>query len=1187
MVNPPIPALVIGLGGSGAVTVMHVKEQLLNTYNNELPNTVGLVVFDTSKMPLSQFSQSSAERTEGKGYGKISLDPREFGHIGGNSRKLMERVAADPTSSENRHFSTWLDVDWYLRNLNETLFNLEDGAGQYRQLGRLALFKDVASANNSSFYQRINEKIISISRQAGSDRSLAVFIVGSLVGGTGAGLFLDTAYLVRKIAAAQRMEVQLRGYFYMPDAFRATLDIGQIDNAKPRTFAALRELGRLLINEDYEIGYPVHYQGPSAAASTNIWRSELRTRLYDLVYIVDGTRPNNPMNMIPLGRGTAPSVADAVLAFIDSAAGEYQRSYIVNMSQQIAERRRQFGSVPFVGAVGTYTIMLPIQQIIEKWSYTLGKDILNVVVTPQSFDESTRLPAKLSTEDNQERAIQPDEEVRQLFANRNPVMDPRDTSKQFFPTALWPKLIRWHEDHQMDETRAIRAMSRFDAEEWMSSLEPTSADQSPQARKAQKTIEAIRNRSITTQVQLSHEIKGDARSDHRRIVRDVEKELNIQLGQIKGSGQRDGGIFGDSLGDLSQIQLERFRGLFEVYILRQLNGEDDQNYIRARQGKMGWTMALLSEMYNVFTGVLNLINATRSFSNSNRSDRQARLEAMEAAALDMKDTAENAGGMFAGRSLRQSQEAYRDAAEDVLDLGRAEAARDTVGQLVESMRDLVKSTLDQLNRWTQILATNKKSLYGSVFSGEQQVLSQLNDSRSDYPNRYVINNPQWEKSRYQAYIGAENERIHQALSGLAWTTQFRTNDMGKPTLEVDFTVNNEKLDSSMNGNWDVKNNNMLMAYCRQVFAPAREQESILNYLATNEFKDNERALAEKLYKESGELLGYDTSNTGNTIPNVYLLAHQNDTHADHREYLKRMMNHLRGHYGLPEDDETYARAQSCDDRFRLMMVNMVELLPMNRINIYEDYKGEYMRQREGTRSMLHVFPAEVQSVKYEDRLVRALNQSNRIISDKIAILLEDIDRLRDFLMLMAHGIIKSQRDNKNQKDTHYVYMLTTPAQNPISGNNADVWWLTEPSPEPKLIEAMLTYLFRKKDHGMKKHINGYEFPIDYQWVEKHLLNMRQHQTNENIQAGPDAFFQPVSSWLMEMEPNSPRFLALARTATEYMALEGLHNWMKDQISGALDPEKDKEEYDLYSICVLVINEMLVAKQKDAENIVQS
>ena len=632
------------------------------------------------------------------------------------------------------------------------------------------------------------------------------------------------------------------------------------------------------------------------------------------------------------------------------------------------------------------------------------------------------------------------------------------------------------------------------------------------------------------------------------------------------------------------------RGVFNAYVQQQLNGEDTNSFVKARKGKLGWTMALLEEMNRIFSEVLDLIHQVQNDPRATRGMRDSKLNSLEEAEKMMTEAA-GQGGLFSGGKNKNAQIAYREAADEVLEMYRGEAARDMVAQLIEQMRDQVRETLEQLGVWTDVLATDTNGLYSHVFRGQEQIASELNSARGNYPNRYVIENEEWEQERYNAYVG-DGEALNEALSGIKWKTEMRTNERGQPKLDVELTMDGDALDISQRGNWDAANLSMLMDFCRDIFATARERETVLNYLANWEFKGREDDLAEMLFNNSGALLRFDDEYVGGSQPGIYLLAYQDQEMSGNKQFLDAVMDRLRARYGLGADDEAQVRVQSCDDRFRLMLIHMEELLPLNRIGVHGSYDsngatgylGAYLRHKPESRPLLHNFPAEVRAVKYENQLVEILNQPLRILSDKVTVLLEDIDRFGEFLMLMAHGIINEQRDNRDKQNTNYVYMLRTPPLNPASGKDADEWWLTKPSGEPKLIEAMITYLFRKKDHGLSVHMSNYEFPINYEHVQEHLLNMRQHQTNENINQGPDAFMSPIREWLQQMNPASPKFKALARTATEYQALEALSNWMKDQLKNHVDPVNDTDTYDLYSVCVLVITEMLEARQKDAERI---
>ncbi|MCC7452514.1 MAG: hypothetical protein IT324_34250 [Anaerolineae bacterium] len=1197
MPNPPIPALIIGLGGSGAVTVMHVKQQLYNTYHNQMPETVGLLVLDTSQNPLIQFADGGHKREQGMGFGQITFDPREYGHLGGDAYDAITSLQVQ-NNGNFEHIGSWFQSDEYLRTLHRHMFHLQNGAGQYRQFGRLALFMDLSAPNTSHFYTLVNERLSALKRQVGGDKQLPVFIIGSLAGGTGAGLFLDVAYLVRQLAEAQNMQVLLRGYFYLPEAFAATVPASDRDEARSRTFAALRELSRFMLHEAYELGYPMYYQNSRFTSQKGIWRGRLHSKLYDLVYLVDGQREENPIPDYPLEQGVTPSIADAILALIDSQAGEYQKSYIVNIANQVHLRQRQEGMLPYVGTLGTYTMILPIQQIIESWAYQLGKEVLDTLLTPARYDETTRLPLELASDENEERKHKTDDEVRQ-FLSRDAIVDPRDPQRRIYPTALWPQLFRWHNERITNETAAARHLAGNDADWWMNVLKPTSADRGPEAVRAIQLIDATMAKNVTNEVQLSQAMRLDPTEDYSRVIRETEKLFNNQLGMVKASGQREGGTFRTALNELTQLQVNRFRQALEVYTLVQLNGRDENEPHLARKGKLGWTMAVYRDLEEVFNDVLKLLERARTENRGGATAREMTLRDWEDAARDLREVALTRHK----NKTAKAQERYRDAAEQVLNMYRAEAAREAVEATVHQMKSYLRTAIAQLRRWIEVLALHYQSLYAAVHKGEQQVLSEL-DNAEDYPSRKVIRDQAWEQSRYEVY---SHGALNTALRGASWNACEETDEVGRTRLRIVFTLDGQPLRDDGRGEWSRHNADLLMTFCRDIFVPARERESVLNYLSEYAYKDASGAekLAGELFENSGALLGFDKAFVGGFVRRLYLLVHQNQSSAEGQLFLKNVTSGLRGLYKFGANDQSVIHLQNSDDPFRLTLASMAELLPLNRIRAYDRYAGPYMNKASSIRPQLHIFPAEVRAVQYEDQLTR-LNQSRRMISNRVLVLLEDIKRFREFLMLMAHHIIVEERDYLDQRDVNYVYFLLTPAkEHPEDDQAVDEWWLTKPSVEPSLLEAMTTYIFREEDYGRRVHQEDYRFRIDYEHVTQYLLNVRQYDTDQRVAAGIEenlGIFKPeMRRWLAKYEPGTPRYNALTRIIVEYDILQELKTWMQDEqlpliqerlkdISRTAPDQQAVDRtayeaavdlYDLYSVAILVLQEMIDTKHKDA------
>lgn len=127
-----------------------------------------------------------------------------------------------------------------------------DGAGQWRPLGRIGFFLNV-----SQIHQRLTEAVERARRWQPKTMPLRCHIVCSLAGGTGAGMFWDIAFLLRKIDE----NCVIRGNFLLPDPFEAVDDTRRL---KPNAYAALKELATFKNwrqRNTLTIDYPVGDQG--------------------------------------------------------------------------------------------------------------------------------------------------------------------------------------------------------------------------------------------------------------------------------------------------------------------------------------------------------------------------------------------------------------------------------------------------------------------------------------------------------------------------------------------------------------------------------------------------------------------------------------------------------------------------------------------------------------------------------------------------------------------------------------------------------------------------------------------------------------------------------------------------------------------------------------------------------------
>jgi Tubulin like len=227
----------IGLGGTGRDVLMRIRRLIVDRYGDlsNLP-IVSFVHIDTDKAA----TQVTGIRT-GSTYHGVDL-----------SFKEAEKVSATMSSNEVTMFVEGLErrseytrhgpydhiARWFPPQLLRNIKAVEEGAKGIRPVGRLAFFHN---------YQKIKTAIESAERRTRGHDSLllkaglrvepglSIFVVGSLCGGTGSGMFLDIAYSLRHLYGDQ--SAKIFGYLVIsPELY------GNAPSMSANTYAALKEL---------------------------------------------------------------------------------------------------------------------------------------------------------------------------------------------------------------------------------------------------------------------------------------------------------------------------------------------------------------------------------------------------------------------------------------------------------------------------------------------------------------------------------------------------------------------------------------------------------------------------------------------------------------------------------------------------------------------------------------------------------------------------------------------------------------------------------------------------------------------------------------------------------------------------------------------------------------------------------
>ncbi len=226
------PAVAIGLGGTGKEVVMRVRRMMVERFGS------------LEEFPIVQF---------------VIIDTDPSDEVSFEAREIEDKIR--PMPSERVHaavpdvYQLWREMEklphlkeWVPEGLEETAGeSITHGAKQCRPLGRLSFFFNYSNIRKAiaHAYSRARDHA---SREKVSQKGIEVvglepdfYIVCSVCGGTGSGMLLDTAYLIRDIVGREK-ESPVVAYLILPNVFD-DCDVGRL---YPNSYATLMEVDYLL-----------------------------------------------------------------------------------------------------------------------------------------------------------------------------------------------------------------------------------------------------------------------------------------------------------------------------------------------------------------------------------------------------------------------------------------------------------------------------------------------------------------------------------------------------------------------------------------------------------------------------------------------------------------------------------------------------------------------------------------------------------------------------------------------------------------------------------------------------------------------------------------------------------------------------------------------------------------------------
>ncbi len=229
--------IVIGLGGTGLEAIRFLRRRVVENHGNlSALSQLGFLYVDTDRSGVS-VTEDNRKRWEILGV-PVELDESEYEiletpEVGG----IVSNIDQFP------HISDWFPAE-QLRTIDQTAKDTP-GARQIRPLGRLA-FTLKAGEVEKKFKNLLNRL-----PQASGGGKTQVYVVSSLSGGTGSGMFLDLAYRIKEWTAGNCETsaflvfpelTTTRGDRYLVNAYAALLEL----NYYSVSAAASRADGRVM-----------------------------------------------------------------------------------------------------------------------------------------------------------------------------------------------------------------------------------------------------------------------------------------------------------------------------------------------------------------------------------------------------------------------------------------------------------------------------------------------------------------------------------------------------------------------------------------------------------------------------------------------------------------------------------------------------------------------------------------------------------------------------------------------------------------------------------------------------------------------------------------------------------------------------------------------------------------------------
>ena len=389
------PALIIGLGGTGKKTLMNFKETFLNSpqirkaYAQSpnakpgLPDFIDMLCIDTDIFDASQ----EEEKIEG-----ANLTEDEYHQINiQNAGQITNNLDSDTYN--------YL-YEWFPQKLQHHIGQISQGAHQFRFTGRFGVFVDIQKiyqlikTKMSKIMSRSNvnqdDLIVPLTNKQGQILTPEFYVVGSLCGGSGAGMFLDVAYLL-KMAYYQlsggKGKPTIVGVQLTPEAFtQIAIDpnVNSTGRIEGNGYSSLAELfyfmskekfpptrsAKDILNQDRRNKFMVNYGPVGKSNDSTTFGSVADEPPFDQCYLLGTSNQDD----IPTYYSIA---SEFIFTKLATQLRKAQNSMLDNASQILGQKNSDLEGkqLKCFSSAGYKSFYYPLDVITDLYTYKLSMDL--------------------------------------------------------------------------------------------------------------------------------------------------------------------------------------------------------------------------------------------------------------------------------------------------------------------------------------------------------------------------------------------------------------------------------------------------------------------------------------------------------------------------------------------------------------------------------------------------------------------------------------------------------------------------------------------------------------------------------------------------------------------------------------------------------------------------------------------